>query len=215
MADNKAFYEDYWDRDKAAPEEDPTSNQRTRFLLRTLKKQMVGNTISVLDAGCGHGYFTYFLKKKGYHVVGVDISYKAIEKARASCPEIEFKVCSLSDRLPFENNTFDVVWSTEVIEHIYDVYTYIREINRVLKPKGLFVLTTPYHGLIKNLAIALFSYDKHFCNIEGGHIRFFSNRCLEGLFERFGFKVIEKKYIGRVWPVSKSIYIVGRKLRDA
>src|SRR4030042_6167066 len=117
MADNKSFYEDYWDRDKATPERDPTSNQRTRLLLMTLKKQMAGNTISVLDAGCGHGYFTHLLKKDGYNAVGIDISDKAIIKARVSYPEIEFKVCSLSDRLPFEDKTFDATWSTEVIEH--------------------------------------------------------------------------------------------------
>ena len=168
MPDHKAFYESYWDHDKAAPEKDPTTNQRACLLLRTLKRQMLEGSISILDAGCGHGYFTNLLSEKGYHTVGIDISNKAIAKARGLYPGIDFKVCSLENRLPFEDKTFDVVWSTEVIEHIYDVYSYLRGMNRVLKLNGLFIITTPYHGLIKNLAIVLFGFDKHFCNIEGG-----------------------------------------------
>ena len=214
MAAHKAFYEGYWDHDKAAPEKDPTTKYRADLLLSTLRKQMFGGTISVLDAGCGHGYFTNLLREEGYHTIGIDISDKAIEKARGLYPGIDFKVCSLENRLPFEDETFDVIWSTEVIEHIFDVYTYLQEVNRALKPNGFFIITTPYHGLIKNLAIVLFGFDKHFCNIEGGHIRFFSSRCLKRLFERFSFEVIEKKYIGRIWPICKSIFLVGKKLRD-
>jgi len=215
MVNHKAFYEDYWDRDKAAPEKDPTTHQRAHLLLSSLRKQLGGNTISVLDAGCGHGYFSNLLGEKGYRPVGIDISDKAIEKATSLYSGIDFKVCSLENRLPFEDKTFDVVWSTEVIEHIYDVYTYLHEMNRVLKPNGLFIITTPYYGLIKNLAIIAFGFDKHFCNIEGGHIQFFSAGCLKSLFKRFGFEIIEKNYIGRIRPLSKSIYMVGRKIRDA
>jgi ubiquinone/menaquinone biosynthesis C-methylase UbiE len=51
--------------------------------------------------------------------------------------------------MPFEDKIFDVVWSTEVIEHLYHVQRYLHEINRVLKPNGLFILTAPYHGIIK------------------------------------------------------------------
>jgi len=109
---------------------------------------------------------------------------------------------------------FDVVWSTEVIEHIYYIHNYLFEMNRILKLDGLFIMTTPYHGLIKNLAIVLFGFEKHFCNFLGGHIRFFSNKCLRRLFKKFGFEIIEKQYIGRIWPISKSVYIVGRKTED-
>jgi len=214
MTNLKKFYESYWSHDKPAPVKDPTTNLRSRLLLRTLKKYIAEaeDTISVLDAGCGMGQFTSLLSDKGYIVRGIDISDMAIEKARDLYPRIDFKVCSLEDKLPFGDQIFDVVWSTEVIEHIYDVYTYLHEVNRVLKSNGLFIMTTPYHGLIKNLAIVLFRFDTHFCNIEGGHIRFFSIRRLAELFKRVSFKIIETKHIGRIWPMCKSVYIVGRKM---
>jgi 2-polyprenyl-6-hydroxyphenyl methylase/3-demethylubiquinone-9 3-methyltransferase len=214
MKNHKEFYEEYWGNDKVAPEKDPTTTQRNHLLINSLRKQKSRKDISILDAGCGNGYFAYFLESKGYRTIGIDISNKAIKKAKTVYPGIKFKVCSLEDKLFFEDKMFDVVWSTEVIEHIYYIYNYLFEMNRILKLGGLFVITTPYHGLLKNLAIVLFGFDKHFCNIKGGHIRFFSNKCLEKLFNRFGFKIIEKKYIGRIWPFSKSIYLVGRKIKD-
>lgn len=214
MRNYEKFYEDYWNCDRPIPEKDSTTIQRVHLLLKTLRKQKFKKEISILDAGCGQGYFCNLFNNKKYHVVGVDISNNAIKKAKTLYPEINFKVCSLEDRLPFNDKSFDVAWSTEVIEHIYYVYNYLHEINRILKPKGVFIITTPYHGLIKNFAIVLFGFDKHFCNIGGGHIRFFSNKCLEKLFNRFGFKIIEKKYIGRTWPFSKSIYVVGEKIKD-
>ena len=214
MNNHKEFYEEYWGYDKATPEKDPTTIQRGHLLINTLKKQKFGKDIFILDAGCGNGYFAYFLENKGYHTIGIDISNKAIEKAKALYPRIKFKVCSLEDKLFFKDKMLDMVWSTEVIEHIYYIHNYLFEINRILKLGGLFIITTPYHGLLKNLAIVLFGFDRHFCNIRGGHIRFFSNKCLNGLFRKFGFEIIEKKYIGRIWPMSKSVYMVGRKIKD-
>jgi len=207
MPGHKAFYENYWNRDKAAPEKDPTTNQRARLLFRTLKRQMLESPLSVLDAGCGNGYLTNLLSEKGYHIVGIDLSDKAMKKARGSYPGLDFKVCSLENRLPFKEKTFDVVWSTEVIEHIYGV-------NRALKLKGLFFITTLRHRLLNNPTIVLCGFGKHFCNIEGRHIRFFSPRQLEGLFRRFGREVIEKRDFGRIGPICKSAYMVGKQVKD-
>jgi len=75
--------------------------------------------------------------------------------------------------LLFNDKSFDVAWSTEVIEHIYYIHNYLFEINRILKLGGIFIITTPYHGLIKNFSIVLFGFDKHFCNIRGGILDFF------------------------------------------
>ena len=65
------------------------------------------------------------------------------------------------------------------------------------------------------MIVVLFRFDHHFGNLEDGHIRFFSDKALEKLFGQFGFEVIEKKYVGRFWPVSNCVYVVGRKVRDA
>lgn len=84
---------------------------------------------------------------------------------------------------------------------------------RVLKPGGYLILTTPYHGLIKNLAIVSFNFDNHFNNVNGGHIHFFTNKFLKKILYKFGMKVVDIKYIGRCWPFAKSVYIVAKKIK--
>ena len=213
MISSNKFYERYWNKE-APPENDPTTPERIRLLQTTFNRLNIKKG-KILDAGCGSGYFCKLFKNMEFEVCGIDISENAIKKAKSLYPEIEFKISVLDDRIPYPDNSFEIVWSSEVIEHIFCVYEYLTEINRVLKTKGYYILTTPYHGLIKNMLIVLFGFDKHFCNIEGGHIRFFTNKYLYRLLYRFGFEVIESIYIGRIPPIAKSVYIVSRKVRDA
>lgn len=87
------------------------------------------------------------------------------------------------------------------------------EMNRVLRVGGILILTTPYHGLCKNIMITLAGFDNHFNNIEGDHIRFFTKKFLCRLFDKYGFQLIDTKYIGRIRPFSKGIYMVARKVK--
>lgn len=103
------------------------------------------------------------------------------------------------------------MWSSEVIEHIFGVYDYLAEARRVLRDGGYLILTTPFHGVIKNLTVALFFFDRHFNSIEGGHIRFFTRRALATLVQKFGFEEVAFSTIGRVPPLAKSMFVVYRK----
>lgn len=208
----KGFYERYWQNaEESIPTKDPTTSKRLELLFCTLKKTMAGK--KVLDAGCGVGFFTNAIYEAGFESVGMDISEKAISEAHLKYPGIQFQCNALDTRWPFEDGSFDVVFSTEVIEHIHGIYEMFAEMNRVLKKEGMLILTTPYHGLIKNLGIMLFGFDRHFNNIEGGHIRFFTKKFLNKLLDMFGFEVLEIKYIGRIRPIAKSIYMVARKIK--
>jgi len=122
-----------------------------------------------LDAGCGGGFFTHAIQKAGYEAVGMDISENAIAEAQRIYKDIEFVCNPLDAPWPFEDGGFSVVFSTEVIEHVFGICEMFAEMNRVLKQGGVLILTTPYHGLLKNILIALFGFDRHFNNIEGGH----------------------------------------------
>jgi SAM-dependent methyltransferase len=99
---------------------------------------------TVLDVGCNTGYGAVRLAAHAARVVGVDVSPAAIEEARgrAGADRVEFLVVD-GVRLPFEDETFDVVVSFQVIEHIAQPLAYLREIRRVLRRQGTALFTTP------------------------------------------------------------------------
>ena len=110
----------------------------------------------VLDVACGTGYGTGYMMEKGAReVVGVDISVAAVDYARerfGTNNEASF-VCADAIRLPFVDNTFDVVVSFETIEHIRQYGKFLGECRRVLKENGLLVCSTPNRRIFSpNLA---------------------------------------------------------------
>ncbi|OGW85952.1 MAG: hypothetical protein A3C35_07230 [Omnitrophica bacterium RIFCSPHIGHO2_02_FULL_46_11] len=98
----------------------------------------------VLDVACGMGYGTAHLAAFAKKAVGVDLSQEAIVYAREHYQNTNtaFETMDAS-RLTFPNNTFDVVCSFETIEHLNDVEGYLCGIERVLKPEGIFLVSTP------------------------------------------------------------------------
>ncbi len=98
----------------------------------------------VLDLGCNTGYGSHLIKNSCREIVGVDVSEKAIKIAKElyGNESIEFRVID-GKRLPFAENSFDVVVSFQVIEHIVEHESYLMEIKRVLAPEGKVIFTTP------------------------------------------------------------------------
>ena len=98
----------------------------------------------MLDAGCGVGYGSAYLAEVASRVVGVDVSEEAIAYAqqRYRGPNVEFVVGDLT-ALEFDAASFDAVCSFETIEHVEDVERYLGQIARVLRPEGIFVVSTP------------------------------------------------------------------------
>jgi SAM-dependent methyltransferase len=103
---------------------------------------------SFLDAGCGDGRHLAYLARREdrpRRLVGADLSERILETARAACaepaPDVELRQANL-ERLPFADGEFDVVLSTQVIEHLLDVQAGVDELARVLRPGGALVLTT-------------------------------------------------------------------------
>ncbi len=182
---NKNYYEKYWqDSAKAPPSHDPLNKKRVVIFINEFKDK---NVKKVLDIGCGSGINTEELKEAGFEVAGVDVSENAIFEAKRKYPEIEFSVAGI-EKLPFPDETFDAIYCTEVVEHIYDTEMAVKELLRVLKKEGYLFLSVPYHGFLKNLILVLFDFKKHF-DPSGPHIRFFTQNSLQKLLENNGFKV--------------------------
>jgi 2-polyprenyl-6-hydroxyphenyl methylase/3-demethylubiquinone-9 3-methyltransferase len=209
----KQFYEVYWQQDYAPPQSDPTTAERMVRLEANLRPLILGNRnggCHVLDAGCGDGAFLAFLRRLGVRVTGVELAEAAAAQARRRCPEADVRIASLEEPLPFDDGAFDAVWLTEVLDHLFDVHGALVELSRVLKPSGLLMLTTPYHGLVKNLFIALTGFEGHY-DPDRSPIRFFTRQSLDRSLRHAGFMPGPSQVLGYVWPLWKSVFVVARK----
>jgi 2-polyprenyl-6-hydroxyphenyl methylase/3-demethylubiquinone-9 3-methyltransferase len=113
--------------------------------------------LRVLDVGCGGGLAAACLVQRGAQVVGLDLSQASLRVAarqtrRPGCPEAIY-TCGRAEALPFPDASFDVVWCTDVLEHLTDVSAAIAQIARVLKPGGLFVYDTINRSWLSRLLV--------------------------------------------------------------
>ena len=168
--------------------------------------------IMIVDFGCGIGEILKEIKliNPNSNCIGLDVSKEGLKKARNKLPNLDFKKIEDGHSVPIESNSVDFVFSSEVMEHIYDTESAFQEISRILKVGGRFLMTVPYHGFLKNLLITLFAFDKHF-DPAGPHIRFFSKMTLHNELKKVGLKILYNGYYGRFWPISHSIYVLAEK----
>jgi len=109
------------------------------------KKYMDGK--KVLDLGCGSGYGTFGLSSSCKHITGVDISEEAILYAKSKYSKPNLNFVNIDDiqetKLPFKDESFDMVISFQVIEHIPNTNEFLSEAKRVLKTEGILIIATP------------------------------------------------------------------------
>ncbi|MBR9677240.1 class I SAM-dependent methyltransferase [Candidatus Woesearchaeota archaeon] len=160
----------------------------------------------VLDIGCSKGMLLEMLKTKGNHIgFGIDISptqVKIVKKKGFNTECLDLN----KDKLPYQNNYFDYIFATELLEHLFNPMMLFKEIKRVLKPQGLFLITAPNDlGRINKRLKILFG-NPVLCNINSGHIRFFTYNYFKQILEE-NFKVIKSRGFGghldiiqRLWP---------------
>jgi 2-polyprenyl-3-methyl-5-hydroxy-6-metoxy-1,4-benzoquinol methylase len=171
--------------------------------------------LQILDAGCGNGCLAGMLAEMGHEVIGVDIAEDGISLAKTHYPNVHFEVYSVYDDLRLIVPDVDVVISSEVIEHLYFPRKFLTNIHQVIRPGGFIILTTPYHGYIKNLLLSILNqWDKHHTvDHEGGHIKFFSQKTISRMLVETGFGDIVFNNAGRAPWLWKSI--VCRAIRNA
>lgn len=116
---------------------------RRRLILKVvaeLYKNYSDKSMNILDAGCGTGINLRYLLDYG-DAYGLDISNEALKFSRIR--GLSSLICGSVDRLPLTNEFFDLVVALDVIEHIQEDLTAIRELNRVLRPGGSLIVTVP------------------------------------------------------------------------
>jgi len=146
----------------------------------------------VLDIGCGSGRITKRILDKGYNVQGLDFSEEAVLKSKQI--GIKATVCDLDKGIIANDNTYDIVWAGDIIEHVFDPIGLLQESNRVLKKNGALLMTIPSDvGLISRIKI-LFgqSYQSGMYKSSGyyKHHTFFNIDLIKFMLKKSGFRIL-------------------------
>jgi 2-polyprenyl-3-methyl-5-hydroxy-6-metoxy-1,4-benzoquinol methylase len=160
------------------------------------------------DLGCGNGATCKMLESLGFETTGVDTSESGIALARSN--GVQAYLGSAYDELAATYGTFPLVVSLEVIEHCMEPRTFARTFLSLIAPGGVGFLSTPYHGYLKNVALAVSGQmDRHFTALwDGGHVKFFSVKTLRALLHEAGASDLSFLRVGRIPVLAKSMIAV-------
>jgi 2-polyprenyl-6-hydroxyphenyl methylase/3-demethylubiquinone-9 3-methyltransferase len=205
---SSSYHESLWEHVPEASNP-PDLSLRRSFLLEHAGRVSAGTTrqdvdagdrrTRVLDVGCGEARLTAELVRTGFAAVGVDVAEEPLRRARRAHPDLDLRVVPVTGVWPLQDASFDVVWAGETIEHIADTAAWLSELRRVLRSGGSLLLSTPDHGRVAMLALALSGrrFDAHF-NPRADHLRFYTRRTLSHLLADFGFEDIEVRAAGGI-----------------
>ncbi len=162
-------------------------------LLKTLN---LGQDIIVAEFGCsGYESLILFAKMNIRKILVADYNDVFLGKIKNS-----FSACSLetfhldfNNRLPFDNESVDLVNTLEVVEHIVKAEDYLKEVNRILKKNGYLLITTPNHAFYVSRWRAL---KGERLGMEGFHYRFFTKDHFEEIIRKSGFDIIKRNSVG-------------------
>jgi len=192
----REYYEELWERIPSDGEL-PELARRREFLRAHLRQ---GDR--ALDLGCGLGTFTAIMKELGARPVGVEVAESALRRARSLHPGLEFRLARIDGPLPLEDCSFELVWASDVIEHIADTARWLSEVRRVLVPGGRLLITTPNHS---RLGFALRGVER-FSEPLGDHLHLYTKRSLTRLLEEFAFSDIAVFGAGGV-PLARQLLL--------
>lgn len=184
-----------------------------QYLWRTIESVLPLPPQKLFELGCGNGFTSNRLAEMKYDVTAIDPSKSGIAQGKQAYPKLKLYEGSSYDDLASQYGQFPIVLSLEVIEHCYDPRHYARTFYELLEPGGMGIISTPYHGYLKNLALAITGkLDRHFTALwDGGHIKFFSVDTLTQLLVETGFEKPRIYRVGRIPPLAKSMIAVFKR----
>lgn len=137
---------------------------------------------TALDVGCGDGYWSEKLKSIGYRTTSIDMN-RAYPNVDWETPYKDTIFIDLNKKLPFQDASFDLIWCSEVIEHLENPQAIIKEIERMVKPGGKYILTTPNSFFWLHYFLKLFGFSHKDWQNEG-HKHFFHIDDIQSLFPK-------------------------------
>lgn len=137
------------DYNKISQKYDDVRSADLEFIRILIEEQEINENTKILDFGGGTGNYADKLQKlTGAKVFGVEPAEGMLEKARAKNPQVEFFPGN-HEKVPFEDNFFDLIYMTDVIHHVPDIKAMFKELTRVLKRQGKICIATQSHDQIE------------------------------------------------------------------
>ena len=146
---------------------------------------------SALDLGCGDGRLSVELRAR--ELTAADVSLVALKRARRRLPDATIVLLEPGKRMPFEDESFELVLCADTIHQVQDVAQLVADVKRVLEPGGMFAVTTPAYGRRTGWAVLRRGFGRVF-DPRGQALRYLSRRSLGDLLDLAGFHSIQ---IGR------------------
>ncbi|MDD2916222.1 MAG: class I SAM-dependent methyltransferase [Candidatus Gracilibacteria bacterium] len=144
------------------------------------------NGKKVLDIGCNHGTQLIPFYNKGYEIYGIDLNKKAIEDCKKYLPSDHF-FHSTVEGLDFEDDSFDVITTSHVLEHVYDLDTFLSSVYRLLKRGGTFTIKVPHGRSLEMLVWGKYSSQSWV----PFHINMFDQKSITHILKKHGFESIK------------------------
>lgn len=213
----------------------PPRRNEAAIVLKFLAPQ---KSEKILDIGCGDGVWYLWLRKKGVEVIGIDLSEHDLNKLRERAEKSNIS-CEIAkadaQKMPFENNAFDKIYSISTFEHIENDEEAFREASRALKTNGVFVISIPmkevpfftkiavkmpkpikklfYNKLVieaENEEDYLNNFNKYYF-----HYRNYTTEDIRKKAEKYGFEIEKKSYNCRffgssIWSFYHTLKIFER-----
>ncbi len=174
---------------KTLEEESSVETYFRKYLIEYFKEK--NNNCKIVDIGAGNGNLLKLLTDMGFtNIIAIDIDNYLSDEIKKNIP---FEKCNISiDKLPFNDNSIDIITCIQVIEHIENPWHFVREVNRVLKPNGFLVISFPSSKDIFSRILFLLEANVYSYTPKNNHISFFTQAIQNKLFSNF--EVIEEYY---------------------
>lgn len=155
----------------------------------------------VVDVGCGEGGIVAFCARRGAHVIAIDVHRETLDKAREKLSrtiarKLDFHCCG-AEKLPLEDETATRILCTEVLEHVEDPETVVRELVRVGQPDALYLFSVP--GELNEKLMGQVGPESYFRR--PNHIRIFKHGQFVQLIEDAGLEILEQQMVGFFWSM--------------
>jgi methionine biosynthesis protein MetW len=218
MRSSKHIYETYWKDRQSKTKIDKNDGRSQSEIIETVVTVLKKGE-KFLDVGCGNGALMEITEDKFDKIHGCDISETALYQAKergmmGTCVDLN------AEALPYRDASFDCVTCLEVVEHVMDPLHLLKDIYRVLRPKGSLVLTTPNIRYVRNLSRLVMSGKFPHTTTDtfvwgGGHLHYFTRKDMAYLLKQAGFKqckfLINMEQFGRSWKRRLIVKLMGKE----